>query len=62
MVDLYYQLKAANGYSSDAIERKRLSMEGVLVPVTARWNEELLRTTGFGYLPFSCANVHVSIS
>jgi len=28
-------------------ERKRLSLEGVLVPVTARWNEELLRSAGF---------------
>ena len=25
----------------EAIDRKRLSLEGVLVPVTARWNEEI---------------------
>mgnify|MGYP002682876247 CR=1 FL=1 len=29
------------------IERKRLSLEGVQVPVTARWNEDMLRSAGF---------------
>ncbi len=43
----YYDLKGQNGYSPEQIERKRLSLEGVLVPVTAKWNEELLRTAGF---------------
>lgn len=47
MVDAYYGLKAHNGYSQEQIERKRLSLEGVLVPVTASWNEEMLRNTGF---------------
>lgn len=47
MVALYYDLKRANGYSEDEIQRKRLALEGVLVPVTARWNEELLRNAGF---------------
>ncbi|MBE2198112.1 MAG: methyltransferase domain-containing protein [Anaerolinea sp.] len=47
VVRIYYQLKAQNGYSQDQIERKRLSLEGVLVPVTARWNEELLALSGF---------------
>lgn len=46
-VDRYYTLKADHGYSQEAIDRKRLSLEGVLVPVTARWNEELLRQAGF---------------
>ena len=46
-VDLYYEFKRASGYTREEIERKRLSLEGVLVPVTARWNEELLRTAGF---------------
>lgn len=46
-VERYYALKSANGYSQDAIERKRLSLEGVLVPVTADWNVELLRQAGF---------------
>ncbi len=47
MVDRYYTMKAENGYSQEQIERKRLSLEGVLVPVTAKWNEELLHTAGF---------------
>ena len=38
MVDTYYALKAANGDSQEQIERKRLSLEGELVPVTAMWN------------------------
>lgn len=46
-VDLYYDLKRANGYTDEQIERKRLSLEGVLVPVTAGWNEDMLRRVGF---------------
>lgn len=47
MVNLYYKLKTQNGYSQEQIERKRLSLEGVLVPMTARWNEEMLHLVGF---------------
>jgi tRNA (cmo5U34)-methyltransferase len=47
LVDEYYRLKATNGYTQDDIERKRLSLEGVLVPVTAKWNEEMLHVAGF---------------
>ncbi len=47
LIDLYHDLKHAGGYSWEAIERKRLSLEGVLVPVTAAWNEDILRRTGF---------------
>jgi tRNA (cmo5U34)-methyltransferase len=47
MVDLYYGMKRDNGYSEEQIQRKRMSLEGVLVPVTARWNEELLQSAGF---------------
>lgn len=43
----YYQMKAAHDYSHEEIERKRLALEGKLVPVTARWNEELLTSAGF---------------
>ncbi len=46
-VNIYYQLKKTNGYSQEQIERKKLSLEGVLVPVTAKWNEELLEMAGF---------------
>jgi hypothetical protein len=47
MVHEYYGMKAQNGYTQEQIERKRLSLEGVLVPVTARWNEEMLAAAGF---------------
>ncbi len=47
MVARYYDMKAANGYSREEIDRKRLSLEGVLVPITAHWNEEMLRAAGF---------------
>lgn len=48
LVKLYHDLKERNGYSREEIDRKAASLEGVLVPVTARWNEELLRSAGFG--------------
>jgi tRNA (cmo5U34)-methyltransferase len=47
LTDLYYGLKRENGYTQDAIDRKRLSLEGVLVPVTADMNETFLRSAGF---------------
>lgn len=46
--ELYWREKEAAGYTRDQIDRKRLALEGVLVPVTARWNEDLLRAAGFG--------------
>ena len=48
LTDLYEDLKRRNGYSQQNIDRKRLSLEGVLVPLTAGWNENLLRRAGFG--------------
>lgn len=47
MVEEYLGLKAGNGYGQEEIDRKRLSLEGVLVPLTAEWNETLLRRCGF---------------
>lgn len=47
MVEHYHSLKASNGYSREAIDRKALALEGVLVPVTAQWNADLLRRAGF---------------
>lgn len=47
MVDHYYEMKRENGYSDEQIDRKRLALEGVLVPVTAAWNADLLRSAGF---------------
>jgi len=43
----YLDLKADNQYTQEQIESKRRSLEGVLVPVTAKWNEDLLRQAGF---------------
>ena len=47
MVSEYLGMKARHGYSQEEIDRKRLSLEGVLVPVTAGWNEDLLHREGF---------------
>ncbi len=47
MVAEYHEMKRRNGYTEDQIARKKLSLEGVLVPVTAKWNEQLLRGAGF---------------
>jgi tRNA (cmo5U34)-methyltransferase len=47
LVEEYHDLKARNGYTQEEIERKRLALEGVQVPITARWNEDLLHAAGF---------------
>lgn len=47
MVKNYHQKKMNNGYSKDSIERKSLSLEGVLVPLTAEFNEILFQKAGF---------------
>lgn len=47
LTDLYWGLKRENGYAQEAIERKAMSLEGVLVPLTATFNEEMLRSAGF---------------
>jgi tRNA (cmo5U34)-methyltransferase len=43
----YLDNKMFNGYSAEEVDRKRLSLEGILVPVTARWNEDMLQHAGF---------------
>jgi len=50
MIDTYLRMKADHGYTQEQIERKRLALEGVLVPVTAAWNEELLKMAGFRHV------------
>ncbi|AQT28503.1 hypothetical protein YOLOSWAG_16 [Erwinia phage vB_EamM_Yoloswag] len=50
MVDVYYSMKGDNGYTKEAIAAKRKSLEGVLVPMKASWNEELLRQAGFRHV------------
>lgn len=47
MIDLYHGHKHRAGYSYESIDRKRRSLEGVLVPNTARQNVELLERAGF---------------
>lgn len=47
LVDAYYDIKRENSYSEELIKSKRKSLEGVLVPLTSRFNEELMRTIGF---------------
>jgi tRNA (cmo5U34)-methyltransferase len=46
-VSHYLDNKVRNGYTEEEVDRKRLSLEGVLVPMTAPWNEEMLRNAGF---------------
>lgn len=47
LVNSYYAQKRANGYSADDIDAKRKSLQGVLVPLTAAGNEQMLRAEGF---------------
>jgi len=47
LVDEYYKMKGEHSYTQEQIENKRKSLEGVLVPITARWNEDMLKQVGF---------------
>jgi len=47
MVNEYLKMKSNNGYTQEQIDRKRLSLEGVLVPMTSDWNKDMLRQAGF---------------
>jgi tRNA (cmo5U34)-methyltransferase len=49
-IETYLERKGANGYSQEEINRKRESLEGVLVPVTSLWNEDLLKLAGFSHV------------
>ena len=42
--------KKQNGYSIDDIERKKINLEGVLMPLSSKWNEELLSHSGFRHI------------
>lgn len=50
MVEEYYRMKSENQYTRNQIAEKRKSLEGVLVPITANWNEEMLTTAGFRHV------------
>lgn len=43
----YLEMKRQHGYTEEQIDRKRLALEGVLVPVTADWNRDLLARAGW---------------
>ena len=45
--NVYYGLKKENNYSQEEINSKRKALEGVLVPLTTSFNEELFRSAGF---------------
>lgn len=47
LVSSYYSMKKENSYTQEQIDKKRKSLEGVLVPVMAGWNEEMLKAAGF---------------
>jgi tRNA (cmo5U34)-methyltransferase len=47
MTELYHDLKRSQGYGEEEITRKALSLEGVLVPASAEWNEDALKAAGF---------------
>lgn len=49
-VNTYLNRKGANGYTQEQINSKRKSLEGVLVPVTDKWNKELLTDAGFKHV------------
>jgi len=49
-INEYLKMKTNNGYSQKEIDRKRYSLEGVLVPLTAKWNEQLITSAGFKYI------------
>lgn len=43
----YLDMKREHGYTHEQIIRKKLSLEGVLVPLTTDMNESMFRRTGF---------------
>lgn len=49
-VERYHQMKADNGYTEEEIDRKRLSLQGVLVPITPSWLISMLKDAGFAYV------------
>lgn len=46
-IELYYEYKKQNGYSTTEINQKREALENVLVPLTINENIELLKSNGF---------------
>lgn len=46
----YLRMKSRNGYTDEQIARKKASLEGVLVSMSASMNEALLRSSGFRHV------------
>lgn len=49
-VEKYLDMKRKHGYNEDEIWRKRLALEGVMMPLTATWNKQMLKDAGFRYV------------
>lgn len=47
LVDVHHADKRRAGYTDEEVRRKRLALQGVMVPLTAEWNESMLRSAGF---------------
>lgn len=50
LVEEYLAMKKEHGYTYEQINRKKMALEGVLVPVTAEWNVDMLRRAGFRHI------------
>lgn len=50
LVEEYYAMKRDHGYTAEQISRKKMALEGVLVPVTVEWNYDLLKRAGFRHI------------
>ena len=47
MIDRYHEFKLSQGYSKKAIEQKKRSLEGILIPLSATENLQMLHQAGF---------------
>ena len=50
LVDLYHKHKRAMGYTREEIDRKRMALRDVLIPLDAATNERMLRRSGFAHV------------
>lgn len=47
LTEEYLAFKGQSHYTQEQIARKRMALEGVLVPLTSEWNESLIQNAGF---------------
>lgn len=47
LIDLYHRMKHQNGYPWESIQAKKKALEGVLIPLTVKENEAMIREAGF---------------